>query len=369
LSREGTEILDSIYQRAIDNGLITAKFEQGRIGLLFSVIAKELQIFEQFIENYIAEMNLSTAQDPQAIELLASPYHMRQPAKTSSVILRFTKDETVTTDFIIPYNTIVETSDLNPITYYTVEEKTLYKENDYVDILAFSTEAGSSTIVKPNTLIIIKENNLRGISVTNPEASYGGTNQEDLETLRRSALAFRYQLERGTYNALEEEIRDYGIELKDFNIVEGQYGWGSVSIFIDTVNKNVIREIERLCDQYKASGIYLTCEEVTPVPISFNFKIQISSRRSLYPEERNRLRDEISSIFRTLVDENGVGNSLILSQIISLIYHGLQGKWAISDIHIEVDGAPENIDEHGNIILESWEIVKVEELNIKVETG
>ena len=67
MARTGEEILTSIYNQAIDDGLITARFEQGRLGLLFSVIAKEFVTFEQVLEDYVSEMNLSTAKDPLSI--------------------------------------------------------------------------------------------------------------------------------------------------------------------------------------------------------------------------------------------------------------------------------------------------------------
>lgn len=368
MARTGEEILSSLYNNAIANGLVTARFEQGRLGLLFSVIAKEFVTFETIIENYIAEMNLSTAREVSSIELLSTPFHTRQPAKTSTATLRFTKNETITEDYVIPYGTIVETAELNPITYYTIETKTLYKENNYVDIVAFSTDAGSSTIVKEDSLVVIADNNIRGLYVTNPEPSYGGTDQEKIDRLRSSVLSFRFQLEKGTFSALNEELRDYGFEMKDFNIVENEFGYGSLSVYLDTTNDDVVDAVKLLVSTQKACGIYLTVKKVTPVPVEFDFSIQISSRNSLFPEQRNRLKAEISSIFSEFVDNVGVGKDFYLTKAIAYIYNNLSGEWALSDIQIETNTAAENIDEKGNIIVESWEAVKIEQLNIIIET-
>ena len=367
MARTGEEILNAFYQQAIADGLISAKFEQGRLGLLFSVIAKEFVLFEQFLERYIAEMNLSTAQNASSIELLALPFHLRQRATVATVTLRFTKDDTITDDYVIPFGTLVQTSDLNPIVYRTIEQKTLYIENDYVDIIAYSVDAGSSNIVKEDTLKVLTKRT-PGIYVTNPKDAYGGVDQESLSSLRTSALNFRFQLEKGTLVGLQEVLKDYGLSGWQYNIVENEFGMGSLAVYVDTENDAIVDDVKRLMTINKAEGVYLTCKKVIPVPIEFNFDITISSEKKLLPEERDRLKTEIAEIFQDFVNMVGVGKKLVKSRAITYMFSRLINEWFISDIDVTFEGSTENINDRGNITVESWEVVKIQELNISIDT-
>lgn len=368
--RTGEEILSSLYQKAIGDELLTTRFEQGRIGLLFSVIARELNVFEGYIENYIQEMNLRTAVQNLNVELEAMPFHVRQPARASTVILRFTKDkEIITEDYLIPHGLYIETAGNNPIVYATAEAKTLYKENDYIDVIAYSTEPGTSSIVLPDKLVIFTGGYRNGLSVTNPKASYGGIDQENLESLRQSALNFRYLLDSSSFAGLSEALTDYGLRMKDFNLVENTYGKGSVVLYLDTPNEAVLEEIEGLLTNIKAGGIYLICEQAVHVPIEFAFDVEVSSKKRLTPEERNRLKSEISLMFMDFVESLGVGKSLVLTQAISYIYSNLVTQWALADIHVKTEGATENIDERGNVIVKDWERIDVQQLKITTRTG
>ena len=374
MARSADDVLTSLYNKAIAEGLVTTRFEQGRLGLIFSVIAKELYTFETLLEDYIRQMNLTTATDALAIELLAKPYHIKQPSKRANVILRFTKQETVVDDYVIPAGLYIETADWDPIQYQTLETKTFYKEEEYVDIRAIAIEPGSLSMVDANQLSIIKNQvHSRSLIVTNLEKSYGGEDEEPIEVLRQSALSFRYDLEKGTYVAITEALRDYGLNYYEFNLIENAFGYGSIGLYVDTTLDTVIDEKELLVKKIKASGIYLRVEKATPIETSFDFTINVSTPPyGLFPEERDELKSLLEQKFEDYVNTLGVGQPLIISRAVNYIYTEFQrthARWLLSDIHITAEGEIGTIDGYGNVIPEDYDIIKVSDIDITVTVG
>lgn len=74
MARDGTLILEQLFNRAIEYGLVPSKLPSTRIGLLFSVIAAELEGWELVLDNFQSELFIQTARLSESIERLIEPF-------------------------------------------------------------------------------------------------------------------------------------------------------------------------------------------------------------------------------------------------------------------------------------------------------
>lgn len=368
MARTTDEITTSLWANAKEIELVTEALPTGALGKLFSLVATELVDFEMYAERSEERADLKTCPSSYEdnIENLASPWHFRTPAKQSYVILRFVRD-IAEGDVSIPYGTIVEEAAENPILYQTIEGKTLYNGLDTIDIVAVSLEAGAHTMVAENQLTVLSD--VEGLDVTNPEASWGGEDQEPIDECRRAALTARYEFEKGTQYAIERALQEYGLETWEYNLVEFMYGYGTGALFLDTTISQVVEEVQEITDVAKALGVYIKVKEANRLPFSFNFQTELALEKDLLPEERDRLKVDMEELFRDLVQENGVGQKLIISKVIHKIYEELLDDYELADIEISTDDYPGKTDSKGNIVLEEEEVIDVQTVTISMTVG
>ena len=368
MARTGENILNSLWTRAINEELVTSKFEQGRLGLVFSVIAKEFSFWETAMEDYIKEMNLVTASTEENVEKLAMPLHSRNQARRSNVVLRFTRLSPNLGSITIPVAFQVETAGSTPIIYKTVEEKTMYDDYNYVDVRAISIDVGSTSMVLADQLtVMIKP--ITTVTVTNPEESWGATDLENIETTRTAALTARYVWEKGTEIAIKEALRNYGLETYEYNIVDLENGDGTFSVYVDTEIDRVITEIKNLLNVQKASGIYMKVQKTTPLEFNFTFTVLIARQQDLLPAEATRLESDLNSALSYYILHNGVGKKLVLSKAVHYIYGQLLDKYDLADLELTAEGWPTKLDYRGNIVLENDEIINVSDVTANVSVG
>lgn len=368
--RTGQQILEAIFTTAVSDELINAKFEQGRIGILFNVLAKEIEVWEGIIDYYNLESILTTATQEERIEQLAYPFYRRKLATPSKVILRFSRREPGTAEDIpIPENTIIESAGIDPIQYYTVQNKTIFTGQDFVDVLAYSYSSGTQSAVLAGELTIINSSTIGDVLVTNENPSWGGSNVESIESVRRKALQSRYERERGTEQAIRNTIRGYGFEDYDYALVDREHGNGSFSIYINISEDHVIEEIYDIVKLNKAFGVYLTCQKTKPFSFDFKFAVNIAGDRDLLPDERRGLKDALTTYFRDYVRYNGVGNKIIISKAVHYIYERILLEYNVSDIEIDVDSHIDKQDTKGNIVLASDEVALVNNISFTITVG
>ncbi len=370
-ARTPTEILDSIFAHAKQEGVVTSSdFRRGRFGLLFAVLASEMGNWESFLQYLMAEGYLVTATEEENIEKLASPLRYRAPAKPSKTTVVFAWNipaEERTQDITIPLFQIIETIGTDPTQYVTMEETVLYRESDYVRVKAQSRQTGYDTYVGAEELVVL-EPRIFGVEVTNEEESWGGTDQESIEELRENAMIARYALEKGTKGALEWVMREEGFYTNDYNLVENKFGYGNFAIYIDTTVDDAVKYLEKQLFREKAAGIYMVCKKATRVFIDFNFIVKVANDADLTPKERKSLKQDLELTLSDFIKYTGVGKKLMTSKATHYIYEQLLNKYEIYDIVIEPLGISQDIDEDNNILLEDYEVAKINSINVEVVT-
>lgn len=369
MARTPEEIEQDLWDSAIETELVTAGLPTGTMGKLFKIIASELVDAELYYERSEEKCDLARCPSnyEDQIESLSSPFHFRTPAKQSYVIVRITRDDNGTGgDISIPIGTIIEEAAENPAVYQTIEAKILYDGLDTIDVVAISLEAGTHTMVAEDQLTIIELDN---VTCTNPEASWGGEDQEPIDECRRAALTARYEYERGTQYAIDRALQEYGLESWEYNLVEYKFGYGTGGLYLDTTITQVVEEVQEIVDESKAHGVYIKVYEANRLPFSFEFETELALEKDLLPDERDRLKVDMEEAFRRFVLENGVGKKIIMSKIIHQIYEELLDNYELADIEISTDDYPGKVDSKGNIVLEVEEVVDIQSVSINFTVG
>lgn len=368
MARSGEDILDSFFKRGIDTGLLTARFDQGRIGLFFSTLSAELNAFEEIMDFYQMQNNLMTASTEQSIENLAAPLARRRVATPSQVILTFERVEGINGDIKIPMGTIVEVAQENPIQFRTDIGVHIYEGQDFVKVAATSIDFGAKTMVGPGALTIVS-NWTGDYTVINEESSFGGLDKESIEETRERALNFRYLMEKGTRVDVDKIIRSTGIRPEDYNVIEYAFGYGTFAVYVDTQTPELLNLIYKELKESVLYGIYLKCIKATLVDLDCEVNVKIAKDRDLTPAERSQLIALIRSLFADYVRLNGIGNKLRVSKATHYLYQELLFSYDIADITLDITGPGILKDDKGNVALENHERLVLNNFTARVEVG
>lgn len=365
MSRSGEAILDELFDYAISNGLIDEKFREGRLGILFSVIAAELERWEEIIEDYEEQLMLYTATDDSSIFNLSYPLYRRAMARPSYVLLRISRVAGVTGDITIPAQTVVQTGGFNPIEYRTMEEVTLYEYDNEVEVLARSVDLGANTMVGENALIVFSPQ-IHGVEVTNPYPSWGGRDAETAFEVKERALNVRYELMGENYYSLIKSIEDVGLPQYKFNVKDNAYGYGTFAVYIDTDDPYLFDDVKNEVNIVKPLGVYAKVDKATPLHVNFDVAVDVYENQNLTPRRRRQLRNQIISLMNDYIKRNGVGRKLSNNQMTNYLLNALLPEYEVSDIEITSPSHPNKQTEHGDFILEPFEVIRVQNILISI---
>lgn len=372
MARDPTVILDSLFNNAMLEDLIPSRIPKTRIGILFAVLSAEIEGWEIVLDNFRDESFLSTASLVPNIKKLAEPYYSVVQERASDVIVRFSWEEGYNTreDTIIPFGQIIETEDLDPIQYQTVERAVLYGNSTVTTVRARSVEKGSHTMVNSGELTIINSPPSAGIEVINNNNSWGGRDEEPIENIRFNAMSARYSMTKATEDYFKLKLAELGLESYQYKISDNAFGFGSVSVYIDTSVDEQIREIRDALTEAKASGIYLTCEKAEELTLQIGYTIKVVNDKDISPEERNNIKKDVRSKVNEFILKNGVGNKIVISRMNHSLFEQLFEQYNFFDLQIETTEVPtEYLDEDGNIELEKNQVLRISNVDIEIKTA
>ena len=115
-----------------------------------------------------------------------------------------------------------------------------------------------------------------------------------------------------------------GLEEYEFNLEEYSYGYGSIGLWIDTTDENVLLSIRNIVEREKPLGTYLICEMAEQVEIPFYntdktdgwmsfvpLQIPVLSTQGgylYYLEYTNLLTNTNINIYRKAIDAANIAN-------------------------------------------------------------
>ena len=201
-----------------------------RLKILAGEIYKE-QVNLEFIKN---QMFVQTATE----EYL--DYHgvergiVRKAAVSATGKVTFSVLEPLTTDLVIPKNTIVSTSTNNPLRFYTnnIAYITAGKKEVTVNCTAEISGADSNVVAGAINVLITS---IPGINaVTNTYAFVGGADKETDEQLRKRIINSYKSISNGTNQAFYESLAMSIEGVTSVSVVPRAIGTGTVGVYISS---------------------------------------------------------------------------------------------------------------------------------------
>lgn len=363
------EIYQSLWDKSDYAGVVKKidKQEYGKLDMQYSLIAAEMYEFDQRMDDYNSNNSLINATDEDAIREHARPFYFGYTKTPSQIILKISRDvnNIVSGDIFIPRGTYVETQQFNPIQYVTAEDRYLFAGQNFIRVRAFSAGLGLNTMVEAGDIQVVSGNAVKGITVTNEQASWGGHDDEDPDNIKRNALGARYEFEKVSKIALDGAMNSLGIPEYRYNLSEFAYGNGSGAVYI---NSEIEEEVQQIADYLRfAFGIYHKIEMATEVEVSAEFDVVIASSTDLLPNIRDSFKLDFANTYKQGVLENGVGIDLREAKIRNYLFDNLT-QYEMADIKMTVSGPNKSMDENGNIYLEDYEVLKVVNVVVNIVT-
>lgn len=371
MARSGSQILDQLWTYAKSYGLINFRFDEGRLGMIFSVVSAEIAELEGILELYVSQFNLETATNPLAIEYLTRPFISKRVASSAKVILRFQRGDGYRGDILLPAGLTIQSAGPSPISYQLMSDAIIYSGVEAVSAAAFSVKRGEKYMVSPNFLTIIRDTiydnrgNIVSVNVTNPESSWGGRDDETFQQMVDRAKNFRYTNTTGNLYSVRGKLEELGVNYHEYNIMEYPDGYGTCAIILDIENADFVEEIKHEMDYVRAAGVMFLYSNAQSVYGDFLVDVTVSSKEDLVPFERNTLMRQIELSVRNLIKYSGVGKDISLKLYTTQLYRELINIYNISDITLYAPNLEDRTLGDNIIFCADTEVIKIGSIRIR----
>lgn len=235
------EIFEAILEDSVENGLISRADDfQSMINnrqdisnyyiMDKSAIAKMFDMFYDDATLIYNSNNIHLATGADLDNIGAKRGIPRPSAKKANVKVTFTIIDRITSNLSLDEGIIVSTD--SGILYETVERLYIPVSGNSATIECMSVEAGSHVKVVENSLVNIVSKLPYRLSVTNPSASSGGTDEYSDGDYRDLLLNWRKILIKGSTESFEEFFANFeGID--GYKIIPNWNGTGTLKIILD----------------------------------------------------------------------------------------------------------------------------------------
>lgn len=340
-----SEILQRIYNRILNETNITAPLESSTIGVILKIIAAEMNLVWEYVEELYRQSNLSSATG-QALDnfglLLGAPRRSAQYAST----LGFTRAVRFTNlgagAAVIPAGTRVF-KDSNPqIAFYTVEGTTI-DPGASVELHVKAANQGdlyNAAIGELNRHSAVNVS----VAVTNILPIQNGSYQESDSSYRERLLQEMTRRDVLNVDNCDAMLRSVP-GVKDVYILNWERGAGTFDAVIIPYNfsatSSIVSECQALLDEYVPIGISARARapryRQIDISILLKFDPQFTDRKESL---RESIRAQIVARIDNLPVENGTGNgTFYTNQIRSVAL--LSGTGIIDAVvSLGIDGSP-----------------------------
>ena len=236
------------------------------------------------------------------LDILGNKFGIARPqARRSSVKLLFTLNTNtpLQSDPIIPSKTIVSTS--SGQNYYTIEQATIIRGRNSVEVTAYSSLTGYNSRVDRKTLTACS---LGTQNVTNPKGSSGGRGAFSDDEYRRLIKNWTYSHIKGTKEAYELFFSYYdGID--DYRLVPLWDGAGTLKIIVDPDDDWILNDIKTKL----LHNVQLFDDDVVVVgaihrtiDIDCTINVDIDNAQYYSYEERDLIAEKVANAIQTYID-------------------------------------------------------------------
>ena len=236
-------------------------------------------------------------------------------------------------------------------TYETIQSFIIPQGQAYNTIEVYCMVEGSIGNVPKGAINTITSNIHDIAYVFNPDDILTGQDEEPLEEVKERFQYFVETRARATNKALMFAVKQ--IPYVGSVYIDEAVGW--TKVYVSDNNGRLpgwLREqVERTVEDYRASGIRVTVEDVKRVPVDFNIEVVLADSRLM----NIALKNDIERLVRDTVNELQIGETLILSEIINKI-KALDNR-AVYDVIIITPEANYEVKQHE--LIRAGENVKI----------
>lgn len=339
------EILQRIYNRLVNETGITANLDSSTIGMILKMIAAEMNLVWQYVEELYNQSNLSTATGASLDNfglLLGAP---RRQSRNSSTLgytraVRFTNLGVAPVS--VPSGTRVFKEKDPQIAYFTVEGA-IIPAGQSVDLHVTAAEQGEIYNVTIGELNAHSVPNV-SLSVTNILPIQNGSQVESDGSYRERLLQEmrrREVINKDNCVALLRSVPG----VKDVYMIEYYRGAGTFDAIIIPYNESattqIVAEAQRLLDEYVPVGISAVAKGPKYRMLDINIVIRFDPSAG---DKREGVRESIRAQIRARIDnlpiENGSGNGTFYTNQIRALATLAGTEVLDAIVSLGLDGSP-----------------------------
>lgn len=332
----GEDILSNLWQNIINSGARTRRHDSSHLGLILSAIATEMNVVVTLLQSYANQFTLETATDRILIENLSSKFANRRLASKSKALLTFYRYGGYTESVKIPAGFAVRADTAGNIIFKTSQDVYLWKGMQSVSVLAYSINSGTQNNVDANTLTIFANGEFNGsIGVTNPDAAFGGYDDESITHLKNRSHGFRYERD-NTLADIQRQLYMCGVPQHKFSTEEYIDGPGTYMICIDADSDYEFSDIITRLDYRNHYGIRPSYIRATRVYLDMYVTVQTAGDIDYNSNEKNTIYNNINNaIQKFFAAYCVVGADVSLNALTAAINNSLS-NFQIADVNIDI---------------------------------
>jgi len=332
----GEDILSNLWQNIINSGARTRRHDSSHLGLILSAIATEMNVVVTLLQSYANQFTLETATDRILIENLSSKFANRRLASKSKALLTFYRYGGYTESVKIPAGFAVRADTAGNIIFKTSQDVYLWKGMQSVSVLAYSINSGTQNNVDANTLTIFANGEFNGsIGVTNPDAAFGGYDDESITHLKNRSHGFRYERD-NTLADIQRQLYMCGVPQHKFSTEEYIDGPGTYMICIDADSDYEFSDIITRLDYRNHYGIRPSYIRATRVYLDMYVTVQTAGDVDYNSNEKNTIYNNINNaIQKFFAAYCVVGADVSLNALTAAINNSLS-NFQIADVNIDI---------------------------------
>lgn len=332
----GEDILSNLWQNVINSGARTRRHDSSHLGLILSAIATEMNVVVTLLQSYASQFTLETATDRILIENLSSKFANRRLASKSKALLTFYRYGGYTESVKIPAGFAVRADTAGNIIFKTSQNVYLWKGMQSVSVLAYSINSGTQNNVDANTLTIFANGEFNGsIGVTNPDAAFGGYDDESITHLKNRSHGFRYERD-NTLADIQRQLYMCGVPQHKFSTEEYIDGPGTYMICIDADSDYEFSDIITRLDYRNHYGIRPSYIRATRVYLDMYVTVQTAGDIDYNSNEKNTIYNNINNaIQKFFAAYCVVGADVSLNALTAAINNSLS-NFQIADVNIDI---------------------------------
>ncbi len=305
-------------------------FEEGSVARsLYESFAFELAVLYEQLELVYQAGFVDTAEAAHLDRVVAVLGLKRNEPDFAVGMVTFTRDKGLNEELVVPIGTLVTTEeDKNreppKKAYLTIEEGLISAGRSSVDVRIQAQARGKQMAAEAETVVVMPLP-VPGIKeiVNKKPIRFLGRDRETDEELRQRAKQALLASGRASVTAIENALLGMtgvrGVRVKEEFSQDhtGTARPGSIAVYVDGLNEQNAPKIREKLDQVRAAGVYPDLKPAIIIQLEAIIQIEVDPRIGV--EERLQLEAEVAAAVAELIDDLGMGQPLLFSQLNSAV--------------------------------------------------